>query len=170
MKKTNMILASSILIGSLCSTYVPMASAQAAETKTVQVTAAKKATTLSASQVHKKITAGIQLPSLNSMNPDMFKDTYKINRAYLKSYQVKAPVMTAHSNEIAVVQVKHAKYMKNVLPHVEKRLKAIQNNAFYPEQVELAKKGKVVTKGNYILLVVDQNANKIINNFKKAIQ
>ena len=39
----------------------------------------------------------------------------------------------------------------------------------YPEQVTIARKGKVVTKGNYILLVVDQNVTKIINNFKKSI-
>ena len=59
--------------------------------------------------------------------------------------------------------------MNKVLPQIEQRLENIQNNAFYPEQVTIARKGKVVTKGNYILLVVDQNVTKIINNFKKSI-
>ena len=103
------------------------------------------------------------------MNIEMFKDTYKVNRAYLKSYQVNAPIMNVHSNEIAVFQLKNKKYMNKVLPQIEQRLENIQNNAFYPEQVTIARKGKVVTKGNYILLVVDQNVTKIINNFKKSI-
>ena len=78
--------------------------------------------------------------------------------------------MNVQSNEIAVFQVKHSKYIQTVLPYVKKRLAAIQNDAFYPMQVELAQKGKIVTKGNYILLVIDENADKIINNFKKSIQ
>ena len=166
MKKKSWIL-SGILTCTLCTTAILPFTTVHAEIS--QAASVKATTNLSASQLLKQITTGIELPSQRPMNIEMFKDTYKVNRAYLKSYQVNAPIMNVHSNEIAVFQLKNKKYMNKVLPQIEQRLENIQNNAFYPEQVTIARKGKVVTKGNYILLVVDQNVTKIINNFKKFI-
>lgn len=177
MKKKIAILVSSFVFCSFCS-FLPLGkSVQAADitsaSKSIRIvptSTAKASSTLSATQIYKKITTGLEFPAQVTMNVDMFKDQYKINRTYLKSYLVKMPMISAHSNEIAVFQVKNRKYMNKVLPKVKNHLKTIQNNAFYPEQVALAKQGKVVTKGNYILLVIDENADKIINTFKKTVK
>lgn len=169
MKKQLAVLTSGVILCSMCA-LASVESPVSTVTTATASTATKASASLSASQVYKKVTAGFEFPAQTDINADMFKDLYKINRAYVKSYQVKMPMMSVHSNEIAVFQVKNKKYMDKVLPKVQARLKAIQTNAFYPEQITVAKKGKVVTKGNYILLVVDENASKIINKFKSTVK
>lgn len=116
------------------------------------------------------ITDGIDLPARANMDTAMFKDTYGITTNHLSSYVVSTPMMNVHATEIAVFEVVDEAGRKAVKAGIEKRVKALkaQWETYLPAQYELVKNYKVVDRGNYVLFVISDAADAIINKFNTA--
>lgn len=76
--------------------------------------------------------------------------------------------MMIQSNEVDIVKVKDSKDVETVKAALEKRLKNVQDSFehYLPDPYELAKNGKVVVKGNYVMLIIDEDVDKAIEIFE----
>lgn len=126
--------------------------------------------TYTSDEIIAKITEGIELPAQMAMEGEMFNDTYGIDTNLLADYTVMMPMMSAHSNEIAVLKVKNQKDVAVVKEALTKRANAAEENTLYPEQKELIQAHQIVSEGNYILYVVDGNADQIVEGFHTMLQ
>lgn len=131
--------------------------------------------TITVSEVYEAMTKGFvpgeNFPNLMEMTEDTFKDVYGIDTALLEEYKVMAPMMTGTITEIAVLKVKDASNIETVRAGVEKRLEYLQNGgAMYPSHVDIVQKGQIVTKGNFVCFVADEQVDTLIANFKEAVK
>ncbi|MEG1828438.1 MAG: DUF4358 domain-containing protein, partial [Cellulosilyticaceae bacterium] len=123
--------------------------------------------TLSAGEIVDKITANIEIPANMNMDAQMFADTYGIDTALLKSYQVNMPMMVVHASEVAVFELKDVKDASKVLSGINKRYEQMYEtwSTYLPDQFELVKNYKTAQKGNYVLFVISDEASTIVSNF-----
>ncbi len=121
---------------------------------------------LTSEEIYTKIIEGLEMPHLQSPPDEIFNDTYGIDTDLLTDYIVMQPMMSGVITEVAVFQVKDAKDLETVMEGVNKRLDGLKNGgAFYPSHVEIVEKGQVVSKGNYVLFVADEQVDTIVENF-----
>lgn len=118
------------------------------------------------------ITEGVELPNQMAMLPEMFADTYGIDTSVLKDYYVSISMMNVQATEIAVFELKDENNADIVMEGIEKRQKALEEqwSSYLPEQYELVKNYKVAQKGNKILFVISDQADKIIDNFNNIVE
>lgn len=116
------------------------------------------------------ITEGVELPNQIAMLPEMFADTYGIDTNLLKDYYVSISMMNVQATEIAIFELKDEKDADIVMEGIEKRQKGLEEqwSSYLPEQYELVKNYKVEQKGNKILFVISEQADKIVDNFNNA--
>ncbi|CDM68682.1 putative secreted protein [Clostridium bornimense] len=128
--------------------------------------------TLTAEEILEKITMNIDEPNQMDIDSDFFTDNYEIDKSILKSYVVRVPIGDKYANECAVFEVKDKKDIEKVEEGIEKRSKILENNwkGYIPEQYDLVKSRKVVTKGKYVLFVISENSDKIEENFEEIIE
>lgn len=128
--------------------------------------------TMVAEEVLEKITMNIDEPNQMDIDSDFFSDNYGIDKSILKSYAVRVPMGNEYANECAVFEVKDKKNIEKVEEGIEKRSKILENNwsGYIPEQYDLVKSKKVVTKGKYVLFVISENADKIEDNFEEIVE
>ncbi|WP_058304087.1 DUF4358 domain-containing protein [Gorillibacterium timonense] len=110
----------------------------------------------------------VEQPSLIDIQADAVKDMYDIDPALLETYVIKMPMMNIKTNELAILQVKEEKDLPTVEAGVKKRAEAVQKQfeTYLPDQYENAKNYKLVTKGNYVLFVISEDADKIVSLFE----
>lgn len=118
-------------------------------------------------QVVTTITEGMELPMQGPMIPEMFEDTYGIDTSLLKDYYVSMSMMNVHATEIAVFELNDEKDAEIVMEGIEKRQKALEEQwkTYLPDQYEIVKNYKTAQKGNKILFVINESADKIVENF-----
>ncbi len=112
--------------------------------------------------------SGVTLPpSLADIPEILFKDTYKLDPSTYISYKIVIPQMSSVITEIAVVEAAPGQ-VEAVKAKLQARLDALKNGgAFYPSHVEIVSKGRVVTHGNFVMMVADEAVNTIVANFSK---
>jgi len=73
-------------------------------------------------------------------------------------------MMNVKSNEIAIFKVKDAKDIPDIEAAVKQRAENVQKlfEQYLPDQYENAKNYKLITKGNYVLLVISDSADELI--------
>ena len=71
-----------------------------------------------------------------------------------------------------IAKVKDAKDLPAVKTAFEKRLSLIQQSfeQYLPDQYDLAKKGQVVTEGNYIMLAIAQDTDQAVEAFRNVLK
>lgn len=130
-------------------------------------------TSLSASELYNKVvTSDLDLPSLVEMDSQFFADVYGIDTSLLKSYKVNMPMMMVHASEIAVFELNNASDAQKVMDGITKRVSGLkaQWESYLPEQLKLVNNYKTATKGNYIIFVVSEHTDTIINNFNANVK
>lgn len=106
----------------------------------------------------------IEQPALMEMPDDMIQTLYHLDPALLDQYTIRMPLMNTKTNEIAVLKVKEAKDIAAVETAVKQRAADVQKQfeTYLQDQYENAKNYKLVTKGNYVLFVISENADEIV--------
>lgn len=106
-------------------------------------------------------------PAFVEGSSDDIKMYYDINPDDLNSYVLKSPMMVVKSTEIFIAHIKDGK-MNEVKSGIEKRVKALEEiwENYLQDQYELVKNHKIETSGNYVIFVVSEEAEKIVNIFK----
>jgi predicted nucleotidyltransferase len=106
----------------------------------------------------------IEQPALMEMPADMIQTLYHLDPALLDQYTIRMPLMNMKTNEIAILKVKEAKDIATVETAVKQRAADVQKQfeTYLQDQYENAKNYKLVTKGNYVLFVISENADEIV--------
>lgn len=114
------------------------------------------------------VLAQFEQPSLMELPAEMVNELYHLNPALLDQYTIMTPMMNIKTNEIAILKVKDAKDIPAVEEAVKQRATDIQKQfeTYLPDQYENAKNYKLITKGNYVIFIISENADDIEKAFE----
>ena len=121
-------------------------------------------------EIYERITADIEMPKLVEVDPELFFDRYGISLDTLDHYFAVMPLMSAHANEILVLKAANEKSVVEIETALEQWVLTAEANMLYPEQKQLIMEHQLVTKGKYILLVIDAHAKDIVKNFEALFE
>ncbi|GKU80455.1 DUF4358 domain-containing protein [Paenibacillus sp. L3-i20] len=126
----------------------------------------------STNEIVEAILAKVEQPVQMPIEADKLKDMYYLDAALLEEYTIKTPMMNVKTNEIAVLKVKDAKDIPAVEEAIKKRATDVQKQfeTYLQDQYENAKNYKLVTKGNYILFVIAEDADKMVAEFEALVK
>jgi len=118
------------------------------------------------------ILSKVEQPSLIAMDAQMVKDMYHIDPAIAEQLAVKMPMMNVKTNEIAIFKAKDDASKVAIEEGMKKRAGDVQKQfeTYLPDQYENAKNYKIVTKDNYILFVISESADQIVETFNSFFE
>ena len=121
-------------------------------------------TKLSAKEMADKMIEEVEQPSLMELSAQEVKDVYNLDLDKIEDYSIRIPLMNIKTNEIAIVKVKDAVHVADVEAALKQRAENVmkQFEQYLPDQYEQAKNYKLVTKGNYVLLVISDKADELV--------
>lgn len=119
-----------------------------------------------------KMLTDIEQPSLMELDEEGVKQQYHIDLGLLEEYSVRIPMMNVKSNELSILKVKDAKDVPAVEEAIKKRAADVQKSfeQYLPDQYENAKNYKIVTKGNYVLFVISDQADAFVKSFERFFE
>ncbi|MEO4051875.1 DUF4358 domain-containing protein [Solibacillus sp. CAU 1738] len=132
-----------------------------------------KTTTIEASHSAKEMTeqmvTEVEQPALMELTEKDLLNLYGLDATKLEDFSVRIPMMNVKTNEIAIFKVKDAKDVAEVEAAVKQRAENVakQFEHYLPDQYENAKNHKIVTKGNYVLFVISDQADKLITVYDR---
>lgn len=130
------------------------------------------APSLSANEVAEKMLGALpETGNLMLMPEEYYKDVYMVDPANYDSVSVYGAMINVKANEIIVIKAKDAASVANAKADLTARLAALDEiwKRYLPDQYELVKAGKIVTKGLYVALVVADGAQNAVNAFNSAL-
>lgn len=132
--------------------------------KNVNVEASK-----SAKEMTEQMVTEVEQPALLELTAEELKNLYNLDAAKLEDYSVRIPMMNVKTNEIAIFKVKDAKDVAEVEAAVKTRAENVMKTFehYLQDQYENAKNYKIVTKGNYVLFVISDQADELIKVYDR---
>jgi predicted nucleotidyltransferase len=123
--------------------------------------------TVPAKEMADQILTQFEQPQLMELEAGMVQQLYHLDPALLEQYTIRTPLMNVKTNEIAILKVKDAKDVATVEAAVKQRAADVQKQfeIYLPDQYELSKNYKLVTKGNYVLFVISDKADEMVKSF-----
>lgn len=125
--------------------------------------------TLSANEMMDEMLAKIEQPMMMELTDEQVQEVYNIDPEKLADYAIRIPMMNVKSNEIAILKVKDVADVPAVEEAVKQRAQTVQQQfeTYLPDQYENAKNYKVVTKGNYVLFVISDQADELVTEYDR---
>lgn len=127
-----------------------------------------KTTTVEASKSAKEMTeemvTQVEQPALMELTAEDLLNLYGLDATKLEDFSVRIPMMNVKSNEIAIFKMKNVNDIAEVLTAVEQRAEDVMKpfEQYLPDQYENAKNHKIITKGNYVLFIISDQADELI--------
>ena len=156
MKKLHMVLMLTIIGGLL------LAACSNNEPETVEPT-------LSATEMVDEMLAKVEQPMMMEVTGEQVQEIYNIDPEKLEDYAIRIPMMNIKTNEIAILKVKDVADVPAVEEAVKQRAATVQQQfeTYLPDQYENAKNYKLVTKGNYVLFVISDQADELVAEYDR---
>ena len=125
--------------------------------------------TLTANEMVDEMLAKVEQPMMMELTDEQVQEIYNIDPEKLADYAIRIPMMNVKSNEIAILKVKDVADVPAVEEAVKKRAETVQQQfeTYLPDQYENAKNYKVVTKGNYVLFVISDQADELVTEYDR---
>lgn len=125
--------------------------------------------TLSANEMVDEMLAKIEQPMMMELTGEQVQEVYNIDPEKLADYAIRIPMMNVKSNEIAILKVKDTADVLAVEEAVKQRAATVQQQfeTYLPDQYENAKNYKLVTKGNYVLFVISDQADELVAEYDR---
>lgn len=119
---------------------------------------------LSAKEMTDQMVREVEQPAQIELQSDQVKEFYHIDPEKLDDYSIRMPMMNIKTNEIAILKVKDTKDVADIEQAMKQRAEDVkkQFETYLPDQYENAKNYKLITKGNYILLVISEEADELV--------
>lgn len=113
---------------------------------------------------------GSDLPSFMSCGDSDLSGLYGIDASLLNDYSLNIPLMVVHASEIFIAEVADGN-MDAVKAGIESRKQALLDSwsQYLPDQYELVQNAKIVENGNYIIFVVADDPDAIVDIFNAAL-
>ena len=125
--------------------------------------------TVSANEMMNEMLAKVEQPMMMELTDEQVQEIYNIDPEKLADYAIRIPMMNVKSNEIAILKVKDVADVPAVEEAVKQRAQTVQQQfeRYLPDQYENAKNYKVVTKGNYVLFVISDQADELVTEYDR---
>ena len=125
--------------------------------------------TLSANEMVDEMLAKVEQPMMMEVTGEQVQEVYNIDPEKLEDYAIRIPMMNVKSNEIAILKVKDVADVPAVEEAVKQRAETVQQQfeTYLPDQYENAKNYKLVTKGNYVLFVISDQADELVTEYDR---
>lgn len=125
------------------------------------------AVTTRSSDLYEKLINGLELPASMQLDENLLADAYGLKAEDVASNYVAIPVVNVHATEIGVFEVKDGN-VDAIQTAIDKRQADLEKTweTYLPDQLELVKNSKVVTKGDFMLYVISSNADDIVAKFE----
>jgi len=125
-----------------------------------------------AKEMADRLLAQFEQPMLMELETAMVQQLYHLDPALLEDYSIRTPLINVKTNELAILKVKEAKDVASVEEAVKQRAGDVQKQfeTYLPDQHELSKNYKLVTKGNCILFVISENADELVKSFESFFE
>lgn len=125
--------------------------------------------TVSANEMMNEMLAKVEQPMMMELTDEQVQEIYNIDPEKLADYAIRIPMMNVKSNEIAILKVKDVADVPAVEEAVKQRAETVQQQfeTYLPDQYENAKNYKVVTKGNYVLFVISDQADELVTEYDR---
>ena len=125
--------------------------------------------TLTANEMVDEMLAKIEQPMMMELTGEQVQEVYNIDPEKLADYAIRIPMMNVKSNEIAILKVKDVADVPAVEEAVKQRAQTVQQQfeTYLPDQYENAKNYKLVTKGNYVLFVISDQADELVTEYDR---
>ena len=125
--------------------------------------------TLTANEMVDEMLAKIEQPMMMELTGEQVQEVYNIDPEKLADYAIRIPMMNVKSNEIAILKVKDAADVSAVEEALKQRAQTVQQQfeTYLPDQYENAKNYKLVTKGNYVLFVISDQADELVTEYDR---
>lgn len=120
------------------------------------------------SAFYSSVTSKYQMPSLTLADTALMDNYYSgLSGVAAEQCKVYVNMMSMNMGEIALVQVKNSGDVAKVKSIFQARIDSMVNGgAWYPEPTELwTNKSRVVSNGNYVMMVVGENSDSIVKDF-----
>lgn len=127
----------------------------------------------SCADIYNAAVAGIELPAQMTLDEETLGICYtEMDLNDLADYYGSTPMMIVHATEIAVFRPADKAAAKGVKAAIQSRVDDLMNiwGQYLPAQYELVEDHQIVEKNGYILFVVAEEADRIVDQFVKAVK
>lgn len=122
--------------------------------------------------LEQKILSATDMQNLQAADSDTFKSLYEINPDEIEGFCLYTANTNIKADEIALIQAKDAETLKSIQDQAAQRLKDKEASFkdYLPEEYYKIQKSVLKTHGNYLLLVVSPDSEKIEASFDNAFK
>ena len=121
-------------------------------------------------QIMTEIESSVTLPENmdDITNSELLLDYYGINAEDVKSFAVKFNGTGIKCDEIIMIEAASDEALEKISTALNNRLEDVKNqmNNYLPDEYEIASKCKVETAGNYVVLFISPDAQRMTEIFK----
>lgn len=127
---------------------------------------------LTAKEMADSMLEEVEQPELIELEPEQVKNLYNLDSEMLEDYSIRIPMMNVKTNEMAILKVKDEKDIPKAESAVKQRAENVkkQFETYLPDQYENAKNYKLMTKGKYVLFVISEDADKLVNVYNSFFE
>ncbi len=106
-------------------------------------------------------------PQMLEVEQDMLKEVYYIDPSILESYCAMMPFFNISATEIAIFEVKDEESMDAVMQGIKKRIDKLLEmwESYLPSQYELVKNHKIQKNGNFVIMIIANDQQKLLDIF-----
>ena len=118
------------------------------------------------------ITEELTMPMPAQVDDTILKDVFYVDPEDTNSYFGQFAMVNVSSANVIVVEAKGEDQVASIQESLEKRKDDVCNSfeMYLPDQYEIAQNGKVITKGNYVALLIIENVDRAEEIFNEAFQ
>ena len=118
------------------------------------------------------ITEELTMPMPAQVDDTILKDVFYVDPEDTNSYFGQFAMVNVSSANVIVVEAKGQDQVASIQESLEKRKDDVCNSfeMYLPDQYEIAQNGKIVTKGNYVALLIIENVDRAEEIFNEAFQ
>ena len=110
-------------------------------------------------------------PAMGFMGEEMITESCGLDFSLLSEYSLNDPMMNVHAHMLYVAKVKDEADVPAVEEAFGKRLTLMQDifSTYLPAQYDLAMAGQVVSNGKYVLMVVSNDSQAVVDEFNRLL-
>lgn len=109
--------------------------------------------------------------AMGFMGEEMITESCGLDFSLLSEYSLNDPMMNVHAHMLYVAKVKDEADVPAVEEAFGKRLTLMQDifSTYLPAQYDLAMAGQVVSNGKYVLMVVSNDSQAVVDEFNRLL-
>lgn len=109
--------------------------------------------------------------AMGFMGEEMITESCGLDFSLLSEYSLNDPMMNVHAHMLYVAKVKDEADVPAVEEAFGKRLQLMQDifSTYLPAQYDLAMAGQVVSNGKYVLMVVSNDSQAVVDEFNRLL-